>query len=333
MESSLRPLPARTDSMQVDNSTIVEAEFHFPASRDTPSSVIAAPDTSPVAVNVSNGVTMSLDLMELAPSPTQPAVTPSSGNLLAMLSRARPDLPVAQALALVSKPQLSETLRNILRGAQQTASAVPVDTGGLEKKVDTGGLEKKHMLRAKTLPTHAPSAPPRPQEVSSLVASVAREPSASVVPPSAAPHRSTGTGATIQGLVSTDVLGPGRTPIKNVSSVAIEANPGEGNGSKVINVPQPISERAKVFVSSPREIISDSRSPSPSRSARFSPQTERDITFSPLPIHSPPASKSVLDQLGSVSFRTLFCIVSVPSILHVFDAILYAVEPVRLKVS
>jgi hypothetical protein len=261
---------------------------------------------------------MSLDLVELAPSPTQPAVTPSSGNLLAMLSRARPDLPVAQALALVSEPRLSETLRNILRSAQQSASAVPVDTGGLERNV-------ARMLRAKTLPTHAPLAPPRPQEVSAMAASVAWEPSASVVPPSAAPHRATGTGGTIEGLVSTDVLGPGLTPIKDVSSVTIAANAGEGNGPQVINVSQPISERAKVFVSSPREIISDSRSPSPSRSPRFSSQTERDIFFSPPPIHSPPASKPVLDHLGSVSFSILFCIVyDLPSIYT--SSILYCMR-------
>ena len=58
----------------------------------------------------------------------------------------------------------------------------------------------------------------------------------------------TGTGGTIEGLVSTDGLGPGLKPIKNVSSVAIAANAGEGYGPKVINASQPISGRAKLFV-------------------------------------------------------------------------------------
>lgn len=44
----------------------------------------------------------------------------------------------------------------------------------------------------------------------------------------------TGTGGSIEGLVSSEVLGPGLKPIKNVSTVAVAANEGEGFGPKVL---------------------------------------------------------------------------------------------------
>jgi len=58
----------------------------------------------------------------------------------------------------------------------------------------------------------------------------------------------TGTGGSIEGLVSSEVLGPGLKPIKNVSTVAVAANEGEGFGPKVLCISQPISGRAKLFV-------------------------------------------------------------------------------------
>ena len=86
-----------------------------------------------------------------------------------MLSKARPEMPLAEAVSLVSQAQLSSTMRDILLEAAGAG-------------VQGSPANVAQMLRAKTLPSQAPLAPPR-ASVPMLAASAAWEPSSSLIVP------------------------------------------------------------------------------------------------------------------------------------------------------
>jgi hypothetical protein len=189
LESSLRPrssTAARSKSIStMDDNTpvVVEADLHFKPPNQTRKLESGDVLPPPRTVNISNSITVSADVI-----PTQQArdgqsaarqpghfSRPSQSNdsVLTMLSKARPEMPLAEALALVSQGQLSGNMRDILLEA---ARAPP--TSSSHARGSPANLAQ--MLRTKTLHSQAPLAPPRTR-VPVLAASGAWEPSSSLV--------------------------------------------------------------------------------------------------------------------------------------------------------
>jgi len=188
LESSLRPpsMAARSRSISTmdDNMpVVVEADLHFEPLNQTRKLERGDVLPPPRTVNISNSITVSADVF-----PTQEArhgqsaarqpghfsrSSPSNDSVLTMLSQARPDMPLAEALALVSQEQLSGNMRDILLEASRAPPPFSSHAKGSPANL-------AQMPRTKTLYSQAPLAPPRTR-VPVLAASGAWEPSSSVV--------------------------------------------------------------------------------------------------------------------------------------------------------